>query len=55
MNAIREIPPEERASQTQDTWQAVGAIALRLAEKVTRQRANAPGHDRHQLKGNGDE
>lgn len=39
MNAIREIPPEERASQTQDTWQAVGAIALRLAEKVTRQRA----------------
>lgn len=55
MNAYREIPPEERASNPQDTWQAVGDVARRLVEKVTRQRSNAPGDDRHQMKGNGDE
>jgi len=38
-----------------NTWQSIGEIAARLVEEKTRQRGNAPGDDRQQMKGNGDE
>lgn len=40
--------------QQPNNWQALGDVVARLVEKETRQRANAPGHER-QVKDQGDD
>ncbi|TWI32761.1 hypothetical protein [Paracoccus sulfuroxidans] len=43
------------AQTPQTNWQSIGDLVAALAQKETRQRANAPGDDRQTQKENGDE
>ncbi|MDF3607532.1 hypothetical protein PE067_16110 [Paracoccus sp. DMF-8] len=55
MNALTEIPPEDRPAGPGENWRSIGDLALAAVKENARQRSNAPGNDRQQQKENGDD